>query len=85
MKSQDFRHMLLEEGVTGTDPVRGHEILFNVRCTGDPGRSFQPKTLPAKLIVLHHYGQQEANEAQAHSSHAVAAQLKTISDILDIS
>lgn len=35
--------MLLAEGVTGTDPVRGHEILFNVRCTGDLGRSFQPE------------------------------------------
>lgn len=35
--------MLLEEGMTGTDPMGGHEILFHVRCTGDPGRSFHPR------------------------------------------
>lgn len=47
MKSQDFR--LLEKRATGTDPLRDHEILFHVRYTGDPGRSFQPKAFCAIL------------------------------------
>lgn len=62
--------------MTDTDPVRGREILFHIRCKGDPGGRFQPK-------VLCHYEQQEAKEEQAHRSHAVVAQ--SVSDILDIS
>lgn len=53
--------------------------FISCKIHGRPWQEF-----PAQSFLCHS-GQEEANEAQAHSSHSVAAQLKTISDTFGIS